>query len=53
MGETQDIRTALREKLPEWMVPKTVRFVERLPVNEHGKIDRKVLERDGYTEASV
>ena len=53
VGETQDIRTALREKLPEWMVPKTVRFVERLPVNEHGKIDRKVLERDGYTEASV
>ena len=53
VGEAQDIRTALREKLPEWMIPKTVRFVERLPVNEHGKTDRKVLEQDGYTETAV
>lgn len=53
VGETQEIREKLRETLPEWMIPKTVRFVERLPVNEHGKTDRKVLERDGYTENAV
>jgi len=53
VGEPQDIRGKLQETLPEWMIPKTVRFVERLPVNEHGKIDRKVLEQNGYTEASV
>ena len=37
------IRSELNKKLPEYMIPKTIKFIEKLPVNRNGKIDRKEL----------
>ena len=37
------IRTALREKMPSYMAPKRVIFLDELPVTNNGKLDRKRL----------
>lgn len=37
------VRTALREKLPFYMVPKRIVFLEHLPVTNNGKLDRNKL----------
>ncbi|MEM6684207.1 MAG: amino acid adenylation domain-containing protein [Bacteroidota bacterium] len=37
------IRTALSEKLPSFMLPLYYVELEQLPINVHGKIDRKLL----------
>ena len=37
------VKNALRELLPEYMIPKTIRFVESLPTNRNGKTDRNAL----------
>ena len=41
--ERKVIRTALREKMPSYMVPKRVIFLDELPVTNNGKLDRKRL----------
>ena len=38
------VRERLGQLIPAYMTPKSIRIVERLPVNENGKTDRKVLE---------
>lgn len=38
------LRTALKATLPEYMIPKVIEFLPQLPVNEHGKTDRRLLE---------
>jgi amino acid adenylation domain-containing protein len=38
-----ELLTAVRERLPEYMVPATVHHVETFPVNASGKIDRRRL----------
>ncbi|MGC2718185.1 MAG: non-ribosomal peptide synthetase [Candidatus Acidiferrales bacterium] len=38
-----DLRSALREKLPEYMMPSRFVFLERFPLTPNGKIDRKAL----------
>ena len=38
------IREKLHEKLPEYMIPKAIKMLEKMPVNQNGKIDRKKLE---------
>lgn len=46
-GTFQDrklIRTGLKERLPEYMVPKKVIFLKSLPMTNNGKTDRKKLE---------
>ena len=49
------IRTRLRAVLPEWKVPATVHFLDRLPVTATGKPDRAALSglvpRQGTLEA--
>lgn len=35
--------TAISDKLPRYMVPREVRFVDAFPLNVNGKIDRKAL----------
>jgi D-alanine--poly(phosphoribitol) ligase subunit 1 len=37
------IRDELSKKVPEYMVPRTIIVLDRLPVNRNGKIDRKAL----------
>jgi amino acid adenylation domain-containing protein len=36
---------ALRDRLPGYMVPRTVHVLDALPLNDNGKIDRKTLTR--------
>ena len=37
------VRTQLQKDLPDHMVPHLIRRLDRLPVNENGKVDRKAL----------
>lgn len=37
------LRRALRERLPEYMVPSRIRFVTSLPRTPNGKVDRKAV----------
>lgn len=43
LGE-ETLRTALKSALPEYMIPKVIEFLPQLPVNGHGKTDRRLLE---------
>lgn len=38
-----EIRKKLSEKLPEYMVPKSIKILETIPLNKNGKTDRKAL----------
>ncbi|HSS51912.1 MAG TPA: amino acid adenylation domain-containing protein, partial [Thermoanaerobaculia bacterium] len=41
---TSELRADLKERLPGFMVPSHIRFVDRLPLTISGKIDRRALE---------
>lgn len=38
------IREYLCEKIPPYMIPKTIAILESVPLNKNGKVDRKALE---------
>ena len=38
------MREALRDFLPSYMVPKRVKFIDKMPLTNNGKADRKKLE---------
>ncbi len=38
-----EIRAYLKERLPEYMIPSYFVFLDKMPVNANGKIDRKAL----------
>ena len=38
-----DLRTLLKAKLPEYMVPASITLLEKLPLSPNGKLDRKAL----------
>ena len=39
------IKEELKKLLPNYMIPKTIKIIDKLPVNQNGKIDRKVLSK--------
>jgi natural product biosynthesis luciferase-like monooxygenase protein/amino acid adenylation domain-containing protein len=47
----QDLRNHLKQKLPEYMVPSALVYVDHLPLTANGKIDRKALTRREVTDA--
>ncbi|OAQ61656.2 HC-toxin synthetase [Pochonia chlamydosporia 170] len=38
-----DLRKYIRSQLPSYMVPKIIRAIKKIPVNNNGKIDRQAL----------
>ena len=41
--ESRQLRRALKDSLPAYMIPTKLRRLETFPVNSHGKIDRRKL----------
>ncbi len=55
---TSDLRSHLKERLPDYMIPSAFVYLDALPLTSHGKIDRRVLpapdaERPALAEAFV
>lgn len=48
-----ELPALLRATLPSYMVPKSVTILDKLPVNENGKVDRKALAEFVVTPGSV
>ena len=44
--EEADLMTALKEKLPRYMLPNRVRRLETMPLTPNGKLDRMTLKND-------
>ena len=42
--DAKNIKQHLKNLLPEYMVPKKIKFIEKLPMTSNGKADRKSLE---------
>ncbi|MGN7744406.1 amino acid adenylation domain-containing protein, partial [Pseudomonas sp. 22526] len=49
MGE--QLKAALREQLPDYMVPAHLLFLERMPLNPNGKLDRQALPKPDASQA--
>ncbi|MDZ8068511.1 MAG: amino acid adenylation domain-containing protein [Nostoc sp. DedQUE08] len=43
-----DLKKLLRQKLPDYMVPSHLIFIDSLPLNPNGKVDRKSLPLPNY-----
>jgi acyl-CoA ligase (AMP-forming) (exosortase A-associated) len=45
-GDDAELRAALKRELPNFMQPHAIRWVERMPLNPNGKIDRAALQAE-------
>ena len=41
--QVKQVREALREHLPEYMIPRKLRFIDKMPMTPNGKVDRRAL----------
>ena len=39
------LKEELKKYIPVYMIPKKIKFLEKLPMNNNGKVDRKELKR--------
>ncbi len=44
LADARMIKFLLKEKLPHYMIPRNIKFVDKLPMTANGKLDRKKLE---------
>ncbi|MBY0272384.1 MAG: non-ribosomal peptide synthetase [Alphaproteobacteria bacterium] len=42
--DPDDLANLLNKELPDYMIPSKINVIEKLPMNNHGKLDRKILE---------
>lgn len=47
---SEKINEDIAKKLPEYMIPKVYKFVEKFPTSQNGKIDRKALKNMVYSK---
>ena len=39
----RELKAHLKQTLPDYMIPKKIVFLDSLPLNQNGKVDRKAL----------
>ncbi|PWK11296.1 amino acid adenylation domain-containing protein [Tumebacillus permanentifrigoris] len=49
--ETAELREHLKQLVPEYMIPEALIFLDRLPLNRNGKVDRKALPEPEQSDA--
>lgn len=42
--DINSLKRKLSKLLPEYMIPKTITVIDKIPINDNGKYDRKILE---------
>ena len=45
-GDDEGLKAALKRDLPNFMQPQAIRWVEQMPTNPNGKIDRAALQAE-------
>lgn len=49
---SDDIKAELSKKLPRYMIPKSILIVDKIPMNQNGKCDRKALKEGFFNGAN-
>ncbi|WP_428258377.1 amino acid adenylation domain-containing protein [Gallibacter sp. Marseille-QA0791] len=49
----EDVRKELEKKLPDYMLPKYITFIESVPLSRNGKVDRKALAQIRISNAAA
>jgi len=49
-GDGQDLKSSIRNLLPDYMIPSTITTIDRLPLNQNGKVDRTKLVRPSKSQ---
>ena len=52
-GDDQGLKSALKRDLPNFMQPQVIRWVDKMPTNPNGKVDRTALQEAALLGASA